>query len=79
MARRVQILIEADLETGDTKVTAPWHKMGLVLQMLGNALKMAGQASLQQTQHYEAEIAKLKDGRTESGLIVAKGRGRSDA
>lgn len=73
MARKLQVLVELDFESGDVKVTAPWNHAGAVVKVLGCALQQAGDVVATQQKKATEELAKAKDGRTESGLIVPKG------
>lgn len=77
MARKLQVLVELDLETHEVKVTAPWQHTGAVVKMLGHALTIAGDTVATQQKQAAEELARAKGGRTESGLVVPRGMAKA--
>lgn len=80
MARKIQVLVELTLEgedRGNVRVTAPWEHSGAVVKMLGSALQIAGDTVAAQQKKAAEDLARAKEDRTESGLVVPKGIARA--
>ncbi len=73
MARKLQILVEVDLDTHQVNVLAPWSHLGAVVKALGEALTIAGDTVAEQKKAALDEIARLREGKSEGGIILPNG------